>query len=50
MNKTTNGKLNKKLNTVKTTFIINESFKGVKSLSAIFKDIVLSELQKKDVG
>jgi len=53
MTKIINGQLNKKLNTgtsVSTKFIVNESYKGVKSLSAIFKDIILSEMNKKIVG
>ena len=33
-----------------TNYVVCESYKGIKSLSAIFKDIILSDLNKKIVG
>jgi len=50
MNKTTNGKLNKEGSPKKEKIIVTESYIGVKSLSAILKDLLLSELNQKKAG
>jgi len=54
MNKTTNGQLNTQLNKValpkKEKIIVIESYIGVKSLSAILEDLILSEISKTKAG
>jgi len=42
-------KTSEKLNRQKPTkFLIKEDFKGLKPLSMLFRDLVVSELRKKD--
>jgi hypothetical protein len=54
MGKTTNEKLNKKLNRDRTAtareFVIQESYAGKKKLSDIFADLLYSEYRRQEHG